>query len=552
MRRLLLLPSLLLCGQLSVGRALRISYVVSTWWPKIDGAAIAVMGHVRHFVEQGHDVLVVRPEVNKVLLDEAIRAKYPDPLPSSKRLSFAEYGTIENARAGGFELVLDPMRFEAVEVELMRWKPDAILVMDPDLFMFDAFRIPGFRSRGFAPPPVTIACFTTYFAEAVRKMPDFWWIPTFAEPLLHAGVAMAYGGFDHIFVNGEPTKTYLRTGVKLGLLGGVSYSSNTAGGPIGSGHGGDAAGGREWDLSERTTVVSSRGVPPSFCSEPAASECESVPAAAAVGSADRSPAFVYVGRLAYDKYADELLRAYTEAMETLQAEKHAHSATLYLAGSGELIDEAHELERRFPGNIKVLGSVAPRHVSCVLRSADAYISSAPNETYGRAQVEALRCSLPLLTMTTKCNMHVEEGVNGLLAPDRHALAANIVRVVKDATLLGKLREGAASSAKAPQLADPNARMLEAIVATHAKVMASGRQPGRPWHLLWSALFWIGRAIDGDHAVLMMGALIVAVAILSLLIACVCCFCRDASNAGPRAYPLAPKLSTKKKKTVKAD
>ena len=76
------------CVQVSAG--LRIAYVVSTWWPKIDGAAIAVMGHVQHFIAQGHDTLVVRPEVNKVLLDEAMRAKYVDPLPSSDKLSFVD------------------------------------------------------------------------------------------------------------------------------------------------------------------------------------------------------------------------------------------------------------------------------------------------------------------------------------------------------------------------------------------------------------------------------------------------------------------------------
>ena len=528
------------CLQASTG--LRIAYVVSTWWPKIDGAAIAVMGHVRHFVAQGHDTLVVRPEVNKVLLDEAVRANYEDPLPNSEKLSFVDYSTVENARAGGYELVIDPMRFEDAERKLTTWKPDVILVMDPDLFMFDAFRIPGFRSRGPTPPPVTIACFTTYFAEAVRKMPDFWWIPAFAEPLLHAGVAMAYGGFDHIFVNGEPTRVYLETRVKLGLLGGVYYSAGESRDGLGS----DLA------LERRTTVVSSRGVAPDFCTRPAAAECEGVGAAAAIGAAAAgSPSFVYVGRLAYDKYADELLAAYAEALDTLKAKRLEHGAVLYLAGSGELTADAQALERRYPGKLRLLGSVAPHHVSCVLRKASVYISSAPNETYGRAQVEALRCSLPLLTMSTKCNMHVEEGVNGLLAPDRHALASNIVRVVKDAGLLRTLREGAARSSTAPQLADPNAKMLEAIVATHAQVMRSGRQPGTCWHLLWTALFWIGKLIDGDHAALTVVALLSTGSVFCILVVCMCFCCTSEQSTGARPYPGFP-VNNKKKKSQKLD
>ena len=42
---------------------LRMVYVVSTWWPKIDGASISVMGHVRHMANVArHPVLVVRPQ----------------------------------------------------------------------------------------------------------------------------------------------------------------------------------------------------------------------------------------------------------------------------------------------------------------------------------------------------------------------------------------------------------------------------------------------------------------------------------------------------------
>merc|ERR1719240_2607804 len=104
-------------------------------------------------------------------------------------------------------------------------------------------------------------------------------------------------------------------------------------------------------------------------------------------------------------------------------------------------------------------------------------------------------------MSAKCNMHVRHGFNGLLAPDRHALASNIVRVITEPSLLATLREGAKQSSGAPQLVDPNAKMLEAIVATHAKVLSTGRQPGTSWHLLWTALFWIGKLIDGDHAAL---------------------------------------------------
>ena len=59
----------------------------------------------------------------------------------------------------------------------------------------------------------------------------------------------------------------------------------------------------------------------------------------------------------------------------------------------------------------------------------------------------------------RCNLHVKHGVNGLLATDRLLLANNIVRVVKDASLLSSLRAGAAAEATTPQMGDPNGASL---------------------------------------------------------------------------------------------
>ena len=34
----------------------RIAYVTNAWFPKIDGAAITVMGHAQYFAQAGHPV----------------------------------------------------------------------------------------------------------------------------------------------------------------------------------------------------------------------------------------------------------------------------------------------------------------------------------------------------------------------------------------------------------------------------------------------------------------------------------------------------------------
>ena len=97
-------------------------------------------------------------------------------------------------------------------------------------------------------------------------------------------------------------------------------------------------------------------------------------------------------------------------------------------------------------------------------------------------------------------------------------------------------------------------MLEAIVATHAKVLSTGRQPGTSWHLLWTALFWIGKLIDGDHAALMVVVFLCTGCVFTLIVVCMCLCCTSEQNAGARPYPgfLIKNPSKKKTKSSKRD
>ena len=164
----------------------------------------------------------------------------------------------------------------------------------------------------------------------------------------------------------------------------------------------------------------------------------------------------------------------------------------------------------------------------------------------------LACLLPAsfaphLRMSTKCNMHVQDGVNGLLAADRFGLADNIVRIVREPPLLRTLTQGAVESSRAPQLADPNAKMLEAIVATHKRVLAEGRPTGECWHALWSALFLIGRVIDGDQATLVRLGVGLSAALLTLICLVMCCCCR---GGGEPVAPTRQPPATRSKRTKK--
>ena len=351
---------------------LRIAYVTNTWWPKVDGAGVAAMGHVRHFVAAGHAVLVVRPNFPA---DSPLRRAYgggdvgADPLPAAARLEYVEYRTF-GARGGGYEPEMAPGEFPAVERALVAWAPDVLLVMDPDMFLLDTFRVPGFNGlMAQAEPPVSIACFTTFMVEIAVKMPEYWWVDNPpVRALFEQGLATAYGRFDHIFLNGDDSLSYLKP---------IQVLSDWGWRPVGA----------------SAAVVSSRGVAADFCTAAPADACAPVPAAAALrlpaaapdaaaataAAAPPSPVvkFVYVGRLAYDKSVDVLLAAFASA---LTDGGMGGRAALYLVGTGELLPLVREYEEAHPGGVHYAGHAPHHQVACVLREADAYVSAAPNET----------------------------------------------------------------------------------------------------------------------------------------------------------------------------
>ena len=84
--------------------------------------------------------------------------------------------------------------------------------MDPDYFVLDTFRVPGLNTLMQLPsPPTMIACMTTFCIEAIRKMPEYWWLRySYLRRLFLQGVARAYGKSDDVFVNGRPAREYLR------------------------------------------------------------------------------------------------------------------------------------------------------------------------------------------------------------------------------------------------------------------------------------------------------------------------------------------------------
>ena len=142
--------------------------------------------------------------------DAAIASEAPDPMPPTPLLTYVTF-RMTGTRGGGYEPEIVLSDFRRVERAILAWAPDILLVADPDLFMVDTHRLPGFNSLMRAGRrPTTIASFTTFMAEAVMKMPEYWWVHVLGlKPMLETGIAVSYGAFDHVFVNGQHTLAYL-------------------------------------------------------------------------------------------------------------------------------------------------------------------------------------------------------------------------------------------------------------------------------------------------------------------------------------------------------
>jgi len=492
----------------------RIAYITNAWWPKIDGAAITVMGHAHFFASEGHPVLVVRPiyDIDSPLMARAKASGIPPPpLHPSMQLEYLDYRA-SGLRGGGFEPKMHASDLSRVEAQLAQWSPDIMLVMDPDMFVLDAFRIPGFnllmrQERA----PVTIATFTSFCLEAVLKMPEYWWLsysPMYQ--LFLQGIALAYAHFDHTFVNGEPSRNYLE---QLRVLHGWGTQWHPLGDVI------------------PLRVVPSRGVAADFCSWVPAATCDALPSVkamraagaqvseAAVGqemvgmrevSAKRAVAFAYVGRLSYDKSVNVLLSAFEQALklhavdgrdavaqdnEAIGQQFGAAAAwpVLYIVGSGELEALVRSYVQRLRGQVVYLGQVAHANVSCLLREAHVYVSAAHSETYGRSLVEAFRCGLPVVTMAS-CNMHVTHARDGLLAWSTTELTQQLHRMMSDSQLRDALRSGAAARNRADE-SEPNRAMLEAVLTAHNQSRYGGARRRRAWHPFWSLWMWLSVALD---------------------------------------------------------
>lgn len=149
-------------------------------------------------------------------------------------------------------------------------------------------------------------------------------------------------------------------------------------------------------------------------------------------------------------------------------------ARLLMIGDGPERQRVENLCRQLKtcNDILFLGKIT--RPEDVLGSCDLFVLTSESESFGLAALEAMACSVPVVSTDTggtpEVNIH---GVSGLLSPvgDTDAMAANALEILKDEASIARFRQGAWEQAQRfdvhkvlPRYEELYARVREAIKA----------------------------------------------------------------------------------------
>jgi N-acetyl-alpha-D-glucosaminyl L-malate synthase BshA len=149
-------------------------------------------------------------------------------------------------------------------------------------------------------------------------------------------------------------------------------------------------------------------------------------------------------------------------------------ARLLMIGDGPERQRVENLCRQLKtcNDILFLGKIT--RPEDVLGSCDLFVLTSESESFGLAALEAMACSVPVVSTDTggtpEVNIH---GVSGLLSPvgDTDAMASNALEILKDEASIARFRQGAWEQAQRfdvhrvlPRYEELYARVREAIKA----------------------------------------------------------------------------------------
>jgi glycosyltransferase involved in cell wall biosynthesis len=166
-----------------------------------------------------------------------------------------------------------------------------------------------------------------------------------------------------------------------------------------------------------------------------------------------------IGRLVWYKGHTELL----DAMARVRREHPA--ARLAIVGDGPLGERLrqHAAGLALDGSVRFLGAIPD--ASRLLRHFDLFVLPSRWEGMSNGLLEAMAAERPIIATAVGGNPElIEDGVSGLLVPseDPEALAAAILRLLRDPDLAGRLARAGRARVEARYTLDTTVRSLEAL------------------------------------------------------------------------------------------
>ncbi|MFC1693364.1 glycosyltransferase family 4 protein [Candidatus Latescibacterota bacterium] len=158
------------------------------------------------------------------------------------------------------------------------------------------------------------------------------------------------------------------------------------------------------------------------------------------------PTILYVGRIKRYKSIDVIIRALPEVLKAVP------DARLAIVGSGDNIDDLKHLALTMNVTNRVIftGFISPEEKVDWMRRSHVIVNSSPKEGWGLTNIEANACGTPAVVSDADgLRDSVKDGETGLIFPygDHYALAGQLIKILHDNEMRGKLSENAVKWAK---------------------------------------------------------------------------------------------------------
>jgi glycosyltransferase involved in cell wall biosynthesis len=170
---------------------------------------------------------------------------------------------------------------------------------------------------------------------------------------------------------------------------------------------------------------------------------------------------LFLGRLVSKKSPDLMLEAFSG---WVRRQSDRRGSVLVMAGPDEGDGfrgnlEAHAVQLGLNGNVLFTGPLYGEAKWAAYRDADVFVLPSQNENFGNTAAEAIACGTPVL-VTDRCGVApLVEGRAGLVVShERAAIEAGMARILEDAALAARLREGCKAMADSLSWAEPLGQM----------------------------------------------------------------------------------------------